>query len=970
MESAQTFAPGDLITARGRLWVVQSNSTAKWLRLRPINGATDETIALMPELEVNPLEKGGFPYPNVLVDSTGVFSHGRLLYDALRFQVHSGTGPFRSFASLNFTPRSYQYVPLLMALKQKQVRLLIADDVGVGKTIEAGMIIREMIDRADISTFAVLCPPHLVDQWVDELNQHFNLKAQPVTSITANALEKQLPIEQKLTDRWPYLVVSLDYIKSERHRDYFKSMAVDMFVVDEAHTCAPTANTKQQRFAFLQSIVQDAQGQNQKHLLMLTATPHSGDDDAFSNLLSLLDKSFIRFTSLTSTEDPLYKKLAKHFIQRQRADIKQWSAQSGEEEGLAFAQRLVSDLDYVLDDNWLSFLTLAQKFFNQAFLSGEDSSFLQYMVISLYRCMASSPASALKALENLLHNAQAQRLDRAATVSAAAADTNDFEPLALPDAVIAEGMQQLADVDDDDSIAEFNDAEPNILYHKETSLKKLLNQVKKLRGPEADPKLRSLISAVRELLNAGFSPVIFCRFVGTAQYVAEELNKALNAGVKPEDVVTVGAVTGELTPAERQARVLELGKADKRILVATDCLSEGINLQQAFNAVVHYDLAWNPMRHEQREGRVDRFGQISKEVRCMTLYGKNNKVDAMVLEVIGEKARKIRRSLGVELNMPVDMLKVADILRNSQLFDGSLLSTIERDESAAPVSKWTDVSTFTKPQRSIYVQASISFEKVRPFWEEQQRTLGSLDELKHFAHEAGAAFGLTFSPVAGTNGVERMYCSNAHKDLTKLLEAEYGQVSHVDINMQLLNRVNPLIAMLSGAVIKQAMTPKQSKPSEQDDSNKLSRLGIAMSSKVELITQIFVLRARYQMRLAYNNQTRHHLMVEEALPVALQGVEDGEWLSPEDSERLLLTPRIGEGNVEPDDVVERFTEALQLFTQEPQQQYVHELLKQRAQQILAEHKSVKEYTADSSVVEVTPCEPADVIGCYILLPVD
>ena len=116
MESAQTFAPGDLITARGRLWVVQSNSTAKWLRLRPINGATDETIALMPELEVNPLEKGGFPYPNVLVDSTGVFSHGRLLYDALRFQVHSGTGPFRSFASLNFTPRSYQYVPLLMAL--------------------------------------------------------------------------------------------------------------------------------------------------------------------------------------------------------------------------------------------------------------------------------------------------------------------------------------------------------------------------------------------------------------------------------------------------------------------------------------------------------------------------------------------------------------------------------------------------------------------------------------------------------------------------------------------------------------------------------------------------------------------------------------------------------------------------------------------------------------------------------------
>ena len=85
---------------------------------------------------------------------------------------------------------------------------------------------------------------------------------------------------------------------------------------------------------------------------------------------------------------------------------------------------------------------------------------------------------------------------------------------------------------------------------------------------------------------------------------------------------------------------------------------------------------------------------------------------------------------------------------------------------------------------------------------------------------------------------------------------------------------------------------------------------------------------------------------------------------------MLLTPRIGEGNVDPDEAVECFAEALQLFTQEAQQQYVHELLKQRAQQILADHKSVKEYTSDRSVVEVTPCEPADVIGCYILLPVD
>jgi len=114
----------------------------------------------------------------------------------------------------------------------------------------------------------------------------------------------------------------------------------------------------------------------------------------------------------------------------------------------------------------------------------------------------------------------------------------------------------------------------------------------------------------------------------------------------------VGVVTGELAPEERKAVVAELGEADRPMLIATDCMSEGINLQEHFNAVVHYDLSWNPTRHEQREGRVDRFGQESRVVRATLMYGQNNPVDAVVLKVILRKAKKIREDLGVPVPLP------------------------------------------------------------------------------------------------------------------------------------------------------------------------------------------------------------------------------------------------------------------------------------------------------------------------------
>ena len=125
-------------------------------------------------------------------------------------------------------------------------------------------------------------------------------------------------------------------------------------------------------------------------------------------------------------------------------------------------------------------------------------------------------------------------------------------------------------------------------------------------------------------------------------------------------------MTGTLPPAEREARVQALGRPE-RVLVATDCLSEGINLQDHFDAVIHYDLSWNPTRHEQREGRVDRYGQPSKVVRVVTYYGIDNQIDGIVLDVLLEQAHSIRNSLGISVPVPVESNDVVEALMEGLL---------------------------------------------------------------------------------------------------------------------------------------------------------------------------------------------------------------------------------------------------------------------------------------------------------------
>jgi superfamily II DNA/RNA helicase len=160
-----------------------------------------------------------------------------------------------------------------------------------------------------------------------------------------------------------------------------------------------------------------------------------------------------------------------------------------------------------------------------------------------------------------------------------------------------------------------------------------------------DPKLDAMVKLLKPLIAEGANPVVFCRFIATADHLAAGLRKAF-----PK--LRVEAVTGDLRPDDRSTRVAAMADTEQRLLVATGCLSEGINLQDLFDTVIHYDLSWNPTRHQQREGRVDRFGQPCRVVRSVLLYSPDSSIDGAVLDVILRKAKAIRDRTGVTVPLP------------------------------------------------------------------------------------------------------------------------------------------------------------------------------------------------------------------------------------------------------------------------------------------------------------------------------
>lgn len=951
------YLPGNLVRARGREWVVQADTHqgdgGSLLRLRPLGGADEDIITLIPELEFEPVTPATFAWPNP--EQAGNHAAALLLRDALRLKLRAGGGPFRSFGNIAVEPRAYQLVPLLMALRLTTVRLLIADDVGIGKTIEAGLIARELIDRGEVARLAVLCPPHLVEQWQSELQNRFNLQAVALTSASASRIERDLPHGVGLFDQHPIVVVSLDYIKSERHREHFLSIAPECIIVDEAHTCASSGAGKQLRFELLQRLAKDTE----RHLLLLTATPHSGDEAAFYNLLSLLDPAFVGLQSRTSADDPLRQQLARHFVQRRRKDIVEWQAET--HDGRGFARRMKTELTYKLTGDWGAFFDAVQTYCREMAESVEQTQqgsarLIWYATLALLRCVASSPAAAVKALTTRLEGKTA--------------DLGSGEDDLLGDDRLHDGAADDLHGNDLEPAGQLD--ETHTALQDAARLQALIAEAQRLSGKAGDPKLAALIAHMEGLVRDGYAPVVFCRYVATAHYVAAELKKHF-----PQ--VLVDVVTGELSPEERRAKVegMEEGEgAQARILVATDCLSEGINLQHLFTAVVHYDLAWNPTRHEQREGRVDRFGQQAPEVRCTMLYGQDSPVDGFVLNVILRKGEAIQKELGVLVPMPEDKQRINQALIKAALMKRENRSSAqvqlgfdfaEAEQLLAPLqTQWTDALEKAKANRTVFAQRRIRPDEVLPEWQKQQAALGSSADVQRFVQSACARLGAPLE--SARRQTHRLHTQHLPEALRQRL-ADEGLVpegatraAHTTLVLDFaeLHRSHPLVSVLADHLLENALQSGEDAPAAASIT---ARCAATITDAVDVVTTVVLLRLRHQLGYVRRRQP-YQMMAEETVALAVKGRSNPEWLSDDTTAQLLEC--VPTANLPQGTMAREVAQALQFLAQHPQQ--LNALAQARAQTLLTDHRRVREAARDVGQYSVAPCLPVDVMGVYVLLP--
>lgn len=932
------FVPGSLISARGREWIVLPESDIHTLRLRPLGGGErDETLMYLP-LERQPVQPATFPWPSVAQARN--HSASQLLLDALQLKLRSGAGPFRSFGNIAVEPRAYQLVPLLMALKQPTVRLLIADDVGIGKTIEGALIARELLDRGEVQRIAVLCPPHLCEQWQRELAERFHIQAVVVRSNTADRLERDLPPGTSVFHAHPYTVVSLDYIKSERRREAFQRFCPEFVIVDEAHTCTQAGQGRQQRYELLKGLAADAA----RHLVLLTATPHSGDEGAFFNLLGLLRPDFTQLKDLAASQrSDLREDLSRHFVQRRRPDIAEWQDAS------MFPDRRSAEITYKLTGAWGQLFNDVLAYARELVERSEGQALREqrmnwWAALALLRCISSSPAAAVNALRTRLQGA----LGKAGLTEATSLE--EFE---------AQATDRVLDGTDD--ALSTDDLEPGAKTEDSQRLEALMASAAARAGQQNDPKLAKLQEHVALLLKEGFQPVVFCRYIATAHYLAAALQEKFKS-------VTVKAVTGELTPDEREAAVDQLGESDSRVLVATDCLSEGINLQGLFTAVVHYDLSWNPTRHEQREGRVDRFGQKAREVRSTMLYGEDNPVDGAVLQVILRKAESIRKELGVLVPMPDNEGKLTQALMNAVLLrKGHLNAQSQLDLFGEPAKEidlaWQSAKEKAKQNRSIFAQRRLKPEDVLPEWRKSAAVLGGDAEVERFVSRAAAQLGAPLQPVKQHFKLLTEHLPPAVRErlaaegLVGTLRVDFHQPAAQGATF--VHRTHPLVAVLADTLLEQALD--DGAPSA--DEAAVARAGAAFVQAVSLKTTVLLLRIRHQLTVTLGSQTRL-LMCEEAVAMAASGSEPFAELAP-DMTRQLLGAEATRNMPAPlrDRQLQTALDALPGW--QPQ---LEAMAKARAQALLADHRRVREAAEGRGSYQVTACLPVDVMGLYVLLP--
>ena len=718
MSTPSPFTSGALVNARGREWVVLPESTADLLMLRPVGGLDEEVTGVLPSIE--PVESTTFRLPGR--EDLGDFTSGLLLRDAARLSTRAASGPFRSFGRIAVEPRPYQLVPLMMALKLDPVRMLIADDVGIGKTIEACLIVRELLDRGEIRRIAVLCPPHLAEQWQRELAEKFHIEAELVLSSTIQRLERDLPLGVSVFDRHPFTVVSTDFIKAPRRAEDFALRCPEFVIVDEAHGCTLTAGVgrgRQQRHELLRRVTADPT----RHVVLVTATPHSGNEEAFRSLLALIDDEFadLPVEELDRAErDGIRRRLARHLVQRRRADIRRYL-----ETDTAFPERRDKEAAYSFSPGYRALFDDILAFAHE-YVAEDDSEQRKRRVrywsaLALLRCVSSSPAAAAATLRS-----------RAAVDAAEGEDVDEV------------GRRTVLDQgDDDDAVALDFSPGAETEGSPESTRRRLLEFARRAEALDAADD-RKLQGAVREIKGAprGRLPprrlLPLHRHRGVRRPAPARRAREGRSGGAGHRPASARRARGAHRPADRQS-----GGRGRPVRARVHRLS--LRRHQPPGALrcrpaLRPRLEPHPPRAARGPG--GRFGQEKPEVRVVTWYGADNPIDGVILDVLIRKHKSIRSALGVTVAVPGSSEQIAEALFEGALFReraGGNVRQLALDfidefdvEMQAIHAEWENARDREKASRSRFAQHTLDPGAVAAEIDHVRTAIGRSEDVDRF----------------------------------------------------------------------------------------------------------------------------------------------------------------------------------------------------------------------------------------------
>ena len=947
---------GSLVRVRGRDWVVQPESyqIEDLLFLQPLDGSLHTTIAVDTALEK--VISSTFSLPTAQNSDSGgsrnnigSLEQAVLLRDAVQLSFRNAAGPFRCLSRIGVEPRPYQLVPLMMALRQETVRLLIADDVGIGKTVESLLIARELHDRGEISGFTVLCPPHLAEQWKDALEEQFGYNdVTLVLASTANRLEKELTDgDDSIFKQHPITVVSMDFIKQPNRRDAFLRTCPELVIVDEAHGATKREGTNKNAQKRHELLLELASKEHQ-HMILVTATPHSGHQDAFASLVGLLDPSFHAIAMNENPSENDKRKLAKHIVQRRRPDIRR----EFNDMGTTFPDRLENTIEYyvskeqrqLIDDvvEWgLGRITAVQG-------DKRKKRVRTWSMLGLLRAIASSPEAALAGLKT---RAESIESDESLERRNESLDIRVFDR-STERGIIDEvaGADDLLDEDTNSHVQDFIERFAVIDSAK-------------------NEKVVALKKGLKHMMDDGFNPIVFCRFVPTVDMLVSILQED-----RAFKGVHVEGITGRLNPEERVRRIEALAPLSgmQKILVATDCLAEGINLQDHFNAVIHYDLSWSPTTHEQREGRVDRFGQSSPQVRALSLVGLNNRIDGYVAKIIIEKQRTIRASLGISVPAPDASQAISQAITDGWLGQSPtstrqvrLFEFIpEEDAQKYMDDEWTASAELESKRRSRFSQSTIDVSEVQEEVTSIRQALGRPQDVHRFIEKALQANNIRPKTSADVLTLEFSTASAPRElfDAVQLNKEEriavVDDLSPVPQGWKRIVRTSRIVEQMANHIMGQTLDPKSD--------GRGRRLSVTKTNNVSERHFLLLARGRFSLNQTYRSK-KTSLLVESLVVLGFKGQPEAPLFLTDDEIQDLwnVTPS---GNVAGGQAELILNQQIPKFSEPVFKQRLEQIMEEEGQRILDAHQRVRSIVSGKQELEIVPHLPIDLISLNVLLP--